>query len=122
MDGKKMSLSLANRLVVAADSLAKEVRYSFYASRDDRFIYFAWADFVHRIKIGMSVDPYGRETTIQRGSPVPVKIVAGFQATRSHERAFHEAFKDVRLHGEWFLNHPDLVEFVSMFRLPEEVP
>jgi len=65
------------------------------------------------IKIGFSVDPVGqRIDQLQPGNPWPLRLLFMQPGHLELEQALHERFKDYRMHGEWFRDHPFLLRFV----------
>lgn len=61
------------------------------------------------IKIGMSKAPLERLTVFQFNSPIPLKIMALTTGGRAQEQLYHKSFATLRLHGEWFDRHPDIL-------------
>lgn len=53
-------------------------------------------------KIGWSGRPTIRHSHIQTANPVTVTLVGVIEGSRMDEATWHEAFKDKRMHGEWF--------------------
>lgn len=63
------------------------------------------------IKIGRGHDVRDRFASIQANSPVPL-ILLGYCSSGKRdvvERALHRKFALLRLHGEWFRYHPDIL-------------
>jgi len=59
-------------------------------------------------KIGKSINPSIRESTLQAEKP-SVTLIFSYSATSKHERELHKMFAEKRLRGEWFrLNQDDL--------------
>lgn len=77
------------------------------------FVYFITPEAVlHRqpddegrvVKIGFTKSrPEKRLSALQTGCPLPLKLWAYCEGTYELERAFHETFAELRLHGEWFM-------------------
>lgn len=65
------------------------------------------------IKIGKAFNPRDRMALFQTGSPIELKIVGVLEGDQ--EREWHATYKWARLHGEWFMNMPDLVEDINEF-------
>lgn len=65
------------------------------------------------IKIGQSANPMRRRTNLQIGYPSVLRILA---VTREAESLIHERFNSLRLRGEWFQPHPELVAFIDQVR------
>lgn len=53
-------------------------------------------------KIGWSVNPRKRVLTLQIGSPLPIKLVGVIEGSLTNEAEWHHAYRDKRVHGEWF--------------------
>lgn len=80
------------------------------------FVYFIgpeeWG--IARVKIGYSESgPLNRLSSFQTGSPFPLKLYAYTPGDRGLERALHESFAPLRLHGEWFAMDGKLLALVS---------
>lgn len=54
------------------------------------------------IKIGISVNPWKRLSSIQTGHPKKLRIAAIFKGGREEEFQLHGRFAEYRAHGEWF--------------------
>lgn len=68
------------------------------------------------IKIGFTKNrPAERLTELQIGSPVELAFI-GFIEGRK-EPMLHRKFAHLRLHGEWFVNAPELCEFIRENRI-----
>lgn len=80
-------------------------------SRRECFTYFIQGITGGPIKIGKAVSPYERLALFQTGSPVELEIVGLLHG--DYEREWHADYKWARLHGEWFINMPDLVEDIN---------
>jgi len=66
------------------------------------------------VKIGFTKkDPRTRLATLQCGSPLHLVLWAYVEGSEALERAFHEAFSELRSHGEWFLLQDKLYGFLS---------
>jgi hypothetical protein len=65
-------------------------------------VYFVTCREAGAVKIGHSVDPYGRLPEIQMGCPLPLKLEATLPGAREQEGAMHWRFSEHRIHGEWF--------------------
>lgn len=73
------------------------------------YIYFVQAPDCGPVKIGFTTGhPKRRLETLQCGSPVELTLRAMIRGTMADERAFHKQFAANRLHGEWFIPHPDM--------------
>jgi hypothetical protein len=65
------------------------------------------------IKIGCSDKPRRRLIGCTIWSPVPLSIIAQTEGGFFHERAIHDKFASLRLHGEWFTASDELEAFVA---------
>jgi hypothetical protein len=65
-------------------------------------VYFITCREAKAVKIGHSVDPYGRLPEIQLGCPLPLKVEAIVAGGASEEKRYHGWFAAERIHGEWF--------------------
>jgi hypothetical protein len=70
------------------------------------YVYFIFAmvdeDLMH-VKIGYTAgSPTARMASLQCGSPLKLRLAGWFRGTPELERRFHETFRSLRLHGEWF--------------------
>jgi hypothetical protein len=64
------------------------------------------------IKIGKTKqDPNKRLRELQTGSPEELQIVGLYKG--DIEAELHSKFKDLRTHGEWFDNKPELVSYIE---------
>lgn len=54
------------------------------------------------IKIGYSVNPYGRLKQIQGMSPIRLEIIKLLEGDTNLEYFLHNEFSDLRVQGEWF--------------------
>ena len=54
------------------------------------------------VKIGRANDPIRRATELQSGCAQRINLRAVLPGRGSEERGVHEAFRNSRLHGEWF--------------------
>lgn len=70
------------------------------------FVYFI--QFGDRITIGFSTKPDQRIAALPHD-----KVLAVFPGTRLNERQLHEAFKDLRITGEWFHLDDRLLDFID---------
>ena len=54
------------------------------------------------VKVGRANDPIRRMAVLQSGCAQRINLRAVLPGRGSEERAVHEAFRHLRLHGEWF--------------------
>lgn len=50
---------------------------------------------------------------LQIGNPMPLFLLGAIEGTWSDERALHRRFQVIRLGGEWFQKHPDLLAYID---------
>lgn len=82
------------------------------ASRPDgrrakKHVYFIRAIGQELIKIGHSVDPYGRFTCLRTMSPSPLELI-GVSSTGT-ESEWHRRWSHIRVNGEWFQETSELL-------------
>lgn len=77
------------------------------------WVYFALADEVRRVKIGMSVSPRDRISTINADSPVAVRLVGTMPGTAENESALHRRFRHLHVKGEWFEYRDELADYIA---------
>lgn len=65
-------------------------------------VYFATCREANAVKIGSSVDPFGRLPEIQLGCPLLITIEAILPGNYEQEFEFHRRFEEHRVRGEWF--------------------
>ena len=87
-------------------------------------VYFATCRAAGAVKIGSSLEPWGRLPEIQLGSPLPITIEAILPGGLEEEFAFHRRFADDRLTGEWFTINEMIELIISANRAtpPVEMP
>lgn len=61
------------------------------------------------IKIGHSVDVASRLKALRLSSPMWLRVFATCAGGEPREAAYHQQFAAHRLHGEWFVRHPDIL-------------
>lgn len=66
------------------------------------FAYVIGHDGSNVVKIGKADDVLERLASIQRMSPVALRVLAQFDGGYTLETALHRRFKHLRTHGEWF--------------------
>ena len=80
------------------------------------FTYLVQADLGSgHVKIGKSIDPERRLKVMQSGSPIKLKIVAVLEG--DFEKEYHDRFKHLKVHGEWFEAHQDIFEAFGLSRV-----
>lgn len=79
--------------------------------RGKQHVYFASA--CGKVKIGCSIDPYGRLVTVGEWIPFPITLMATMPGGYELEAAVHRMFDDEWSHGEWFDASPRLLAFIG---------
>lgn len=74
------------------------------------------------IKVGMAVDVSARLRSLQTANPSKLKLLATCAGGRTLEREYHSRFAAHRLHGEWFLPHPDILAEIERLASPTQEP
>ena len=83
-------------------------------------VYFIEATGAARIKIGWT-RPDGLErrvSTLQVGSPFPLKVLATYAGMHFHEHQEHRVFRDDWIHGEWFHHSARLATRIQSLNSP----
>lgn len=70
------------------------------------------------VKFGKANDPKARVKVLATGCPHELKLLAYCDWPDEIERLIHAAFKDQRLHGEWFVPDDWMKSFVSTMMCP----
>lgn len=86
------------------------------------YVYFVEAPSSRLIKIGRSNDPYRRLTQLKLLSPVSLEIRGIVPGGAEIEVSFHEHFKSLNSHGEWFFAASYLTSFVDILTRPWNAP
>lgn len=82
------------------------------SAKREAWTYFVQPELGGAIKIGFtSKPPQSRLSGLQVGSPVKLRLIGLLEGNREHE--LHSRFGKHRLHGEWFHEHHDLVQFIA---------
>lgn len=76
-------------------------------------VYFATCREVNAVKIGSSVDPWGRLPEIQLGCPLKLTIEAILPGDAEEEFKYHAWFADDRIRGEWFTLTPMIETIIA---------
>lgn len=78
-------------------------------------VYFIRSEKTHEIKIGFTAGRIeDRLRALQTSHPHKLQVLAISLGNRAHEKALHEKFASIRLRGEWFEPHPDLLTYISV--------
>ena len=68
----------------------------------DGFVYFLLAEEVNRVKIGFSMNPDSRISSLKTGCPCSVLLLGSVEGTQDDETALHHLLENDRCEGEWF--------------------
>ncbi len=71
------------------------------------------------VKIGRARNVFRRLESLQAGSPVQLVILTTMPGGSVREAELHRQFAHLRLHGEWFQDSPELMEFINGIDCPE---
>lgn len=72
------------------------------------------------VKIGHSIEPYGRLKSLSMGGPETYRLVAWIDGDRDKERELHKKFSDARINGEWFKLNDELANLIDQHPPPSE--
>jgi hypothetical protein len=81
------------------------------AARDGSSVYFAYT--AGHVKIGYSKRVSARLAQLQTGCATPIQLIGTMPGGLAVERRVHKQFDHLRLDGEWFIAHPDLMAYVA---------
>ena len=125
-DSEQQLRKAAAAAIVTGDDREALVRLrglGFYMAREivpkkeqERLVYYALADEVGRIKIGVSGNPWCRIHEMQTFSAVTLRLVALEPDGLAMERARHAQFATARLEREWFTFTGELRAHVEALR------
>lgn len=87
-----------------------------------KYVYFIQSGGDGPIKIGCSVDFIQRMNSLKYWSPYPLKILATARGGLGDERAIHNKFLSIRLHGEWFAPTKELIKFIDNITATGKLP
>jgi hypothetical protein len=65
------------------------------------------------IKIGITDDLQSRLTSLQTGSPYPLKLLTYISGGMAMEKKLHEMFRKSNIGGEWFSPSPMLLAYIE---------
>ena len=84
------------------------------------YTYFMWDCNSHLVKIGKSVDPARRAAELGSSGARKIELLVVLRGGWL-EALYHRHFADLRVEGEWFEPHPDLIDEIVRLR-PESDP
>lgn len=73
------------------------------------------------IKIGTSIDPESRKSSLQTANPKTLRIQAVLEGSFQTESGLHELFKHIRYKGEWFKLTDELKWFIKAIQTNPDV-
>lgn len=76
------------------------------------YVYFISTHREKEVKIGWAVDVKRRLSQLQTGHPYELLVAYSAPGTQADERALHERFSELRLHGEWFRYTEEIHDFL----------
>lgn len=80
-------------------------------SRSQDWVYFIRSE--DKVKIGTTRNVGSRLSSLQTGSPDPLKLLCVIPGDRSKEKQLHERFASLRDSGEWFWLEGELKEYLE---------
>ena len=69
------------------------------------------------VKIGVSVRPWDRLSTLQIGNPEPLEMIAIMPGEYDVEATLHGQFSSDRINGEWFRLSPEIGAAIQPYRV-----
>ena len=81
-------------------------------------VYFIQGEDTKRIKIGFTTNSVdSRVSALQTGSGEKHKVLKTVPGTKADETAYHEKFREFRLHGEWFQPSYPIMQTIRLLGL-----
>jgi hypothetical protein len=85
-----------------------------------------WVYFFHdrsasRVKIGISVAPIKRLRQKQHDTGADLELIACVSGGLDDEHEYHERFGHRRLHGEWFVECPEILELAATLGVDPQI-
>lgn len=78
------------------------------------YVYFIQGEESRRIKIGYaSTSPGDRLTSLKTASPEKLVPLGYERAPKRREKELHRMWQDQRVHGEWFEESPELLQYIK---------
>lgn len=62
-------------------------------------------------KIGFSLNPQKRLSSLQTSNPYPLELIAAFEGTTLDESLLHARFSEYKLNGEWFTYNQEIQDY-----------
>lgn len=86
---------------------------TFFGYKVPTYIYFALAEELNLIKIGISRSPNTRRSSIKYAVPVELFIICTYPGTKTDESELHHKFWRDHYRSEWFHYSDDIKRFVE---------
>jgi len=67
-----------------------------------------------RVKIGHTQDIIDRVGDLQRMNSNTLRLIGVIPGGRELESQIHDKFSGIRLHGEWFIECPEIYKFINV--------
>lgn len=74
------------------------------------YVYFATSGQTDMVKIGFTIDPSARMSTLGTSTPYPFHLQSFFASYVEAEKMVHQRFSEDHIRGEWFNNSDDMQE------------
>ncbi|NML11618.1 GIY-YIG nuclease family protein [Sphingobium sp. AR-3-1] len=113
MGDVRASHRLTDEQLAAARNSCKSTPRTSYK----RAVYFAAAD-DGPIKIGATCDVGRRLRELRTKSKQDLRLLAAVDGGMFAEMLYHSRFAAHRLHGEWFVRHPDILAEIARLNPP----
>lgn len=85
-------------------------------SGPDGYVYFIAAPEAEIVKIGFSTNPQGRIKYLATTSAYKLVLLCAIPGSTEYEKSLHNRFFHLRLNGEWFMDTPELRQFIDDLR------
>lgn len=85
------------------------------------WVYFVEAEGTGLVKIGSAVNVHRRLAEISSGCPVPLKVLAVAQGSRTREAELHALLLPYRSKGEWFRKSPAMEAVIAALDAPADM-
>jgi len=110
---EKFGMSIDELIEISKERTKKIQNERKTKSKDIEFVYFV-GNIEHGVcKIGNSISPHKRISSIQTGCPFEIKMFGFINGTKKDEKKFHNKFAKHRISGEWFLIKDELLDFIN---------
>jgi hypothetical protein len=99
------------KLARLGDRIRRRITKADRIKRDVGVVYFVRSP--AGIKIGFSVNMKHRLNTLQNASAHELELLGTIPGTFRTESTIHKMFSNLRMRGEWFQNHPSILEYIK---------